>query len=358
MVNPGPVPHVGGPIIKGQPNVLTVSMPQSRVSDQCICVGPPDIIVKGSMTVLCGGLPAARMGDNTAHGGVIVMGAPTVLIGNGSNGGGGGGSASAGMPGNVPLTASNLQAKTSIAAYKEAKPFCEVCESGDDKAAKKQAVEKSQSGSNPATKSPATTQKTKHDDQGIDKIYADASVAKEEIDKMADNLAKKHGGRVAKAPLKSRERALQKANEKYGGDVRRLTDIARNTIVVPNDKISDLHKELKDAGAKTHQFIPDSNNLGYSGVNASVKTEVGLTAEIQVNSPEMIYAKHPEEDARKILGDDEYDSIAQKVGVQGGLGHKFYEEHRNISSLKDPRRDDIEEESKRYYDAVRSKADG
>ena len=31
------------------------------------------------------------MGDNTAHGGVIVIGAPTVLIGDGSNGGGGGG---------------------------------------------------------------------------------------------------------------------------------------------------------------------------------------------------------------------------------------------------------------------------
>ena len=161
MVNPGPVPHVGGPIIKGQPNVLTVNMPQSRVSDQCICVGPPDIIVKGSMTVLCGGLPAARMGDSTAHGGVIVMGAPTVLIGNGSNGGGGGGSASAGMPGNVPLTAPNLQAKTSMAAYKEAKPFCEVCESGEDKAAKKQAVEKS------AKATPAPKKKTSEDPYAV-----------------------------------------------------------------------------------------------------------------------------------------------------------------------------------------------
>jgi uncharacterized Zn-binding protein involved in type VI secretion len=52
MVNPGPVPHVGRPITTGQPNVLTCFLPQARVSDQCICVGPPDVIVKGSMTVL------------------------------------------------------------------------------------------------------------------------------------------------------------------------------------------------------------------------------------------------------------------------------------------------------------------
>jgi uncharacterized Zn-binding protein involved in type VI secretion len=51
------------------------------MGDQCTCVGPPDVIVKGSATVLIGGQPAARMGDNTSHGGVIVVGCPTVLIG-------------------------------------------------------------------------------------------------------------------------------------------------------------------------------------------------------------------------------------------------------------------------------------
>ena len=81
MVNPGPVPHVGGPIVKGQPTVLLANMPAARVSDMCTCVGPPDTIVKGSATVLIGGLPAARMGDSTAHGGAIVSGSPTILIG-------------------------------------------------------------------------------------------------------------------------------------------------------------------------------------------------------------------------------------------------------------------------------------
>lgn len=51
------------------------------MGDNCVCVGPPDAIVKGSATVLIGGKPAARMGDTTAHGGAIVLGLPTVIIG-------------------------------------------------------------------------------------------------------------------------------------------------------------------------------------------------------------------------------------------------------------------------------------
>jgi uncharacterized Zn-binding protein involved in type VI secretion len=84
MVTPGlpPIPHVGGPIIPPcAPTVLTGNLPQARVTDQATCVGPPDVIVKGSATVLVSDLPAARVGDTTAHGGTIVLGCFTVLIG-------------------------------------------------------------------------------------------------------------------------------------------------------------------------------------------------------------------------------------------------------------------------------------
>ena len=78
----GVVPHVGGPILApGAPNVLIGGMPAARVGDMCVCVGPPDVIAMGSSSVLIGGAPAARLGDATAHGGMIVMGLPTVLIG-------------------------------------------------------------------------------------------------------------------------------------------------------------------------------------------------------------------------------------------------------------------------------------
>ena len=63
------------------PTVLIAGMPASVMGDTCTCVGPPDTIAKGSATVMIGGKPAARMGDTTVHGGAIVLGAPTVLIG-------------------------------------------------------------------------------------------------------------------------------------------------------------------------------------------------------------------------------------------------------------------------------------
>lgn len=75
------VPHVGGPICMCAPNVLIGMMPAARVGDMAVCVGPPDVIAMGSFTVLIGGQPAARMGDLTAHGGSIVIGCPTVMIG-------------------------------------------------------------------------------------------------------------------------------------------------------------------------------------------------------------------------------------------------------------------------------------
>ncbi len=77
----GVVPHVGGPIALGCFTVLTGMLPQARVGDMAVCVGPPDTIALGSFTVIVGSMPAARIGDLTAHGGSIVLGLPTVLIG-------------------------------------------------------------------------------------------------------------------------------------------------------------------------------------------------------------------------------------------------------------------------------------
>ena len=84
MQTPGlpPIPHVGGPVIgPGVSTVLIGKLPAAVVGDNAVCVGPPDAIVKGSATVLIGGKPAARIGDMTMHGGTIVFGCPTVLIG-------------------------------------------------------------------------------------------------------------------------------------------------------------------------------------------------------------------------------------------------------------------------------------
>ncbi|OZB38139.1 MAG: type VI secretion protein [Acidiphilium sp. 34-60-192] len=108
----GPVPHVGGPILTGSPNVLIGGLPAARVTDKVTCVGPPDMVAVGSPTVLINGLPAARMGDQTAHGGVIVGGLGTVLIGTAA------GPAS-------PL--SSQGGALAQAAQDGGTPFCEKC---------------------------------------------------------------------------------------------------------------------------------------------------------------------------------------------------------------------------------------
>ncbi|MGZ8376730.1 MAG: PAAR domain-containing protein [Gemmatirosa sp.] len=78
----GIVPHVGGPVVQpGGPTTLIVGLPAATATSMCVCVGPPDIIALGSFTVLISSKPAARLGDMTAHGGAVIMGAPTVLIG-------------------------------------------------------------------------------------------------------------------------------------------------------------------------------------------------------------------------------------------------------------------------------------
>lgn len=81
LVN-GVVPHVGGPVLPpGAVTVMIGGLPAARAGDLCTCVGPPDSILLGSTTVLIGGMPAARMGDTTVHGGSIIIGCPTVIIG-------------------------------------------------------------------------------------------------------------------------------------------------------------------------------------------------------------------------------------------------------------------------------------
>lgn len=65
--------------------VLIGGLPAARATD-LVTVNPaiwpgPDMIAKGSGTVFIGGLPAARQGDQTGSQGAITSGFPTVMIG-------------------------------------------------------------------------------------------------------------------------------------------------------------------------------------------------------------------------------------------------------------------------------------
>ncbi|MDH0747879.1 hypothetical protein N5D61_16205 [Pseudomonas sp. GD03842] len=186
----------------------------------------------------------------------------------------------------------------------------------------------------------------------FDEIYAKAAAAKAEIDAAADEIAARYGGTVAKAPIKSRARALEKIANDYGGDPTKIKDLARNTIIVPADKIASVTNELAQRGAKVKIIDGATDPLGYSGVNSSFMTKAGIPGEIQVNSPQMIFAKEPEALARNLLGNDTYDAVASKAGVPGGLGHSYYEDWRTMNPTSTGA-EAIAKQSKVYYDTVR-----
>lgn len=193
--------------------------------------------------------------------------------------------------------------------------------------------------------------------ESIDELYMKAPAAKREIDEAADAIAAMVDGRVAKAPVKSRERTTQKILEDYGGDTSRIKDVVRNTIIVQEDKVETVIAELNRRGAKIKVIDGASDPLGYSGVNSSLKTQSGLVGEIQVNTPEMIYAKESESLARELLGEDLYEATASKVGVPGGKGHELYERWRSLPR-SNTERSVIEAKSKSYYNAVRRSNNG
>ncbi|MCB9496908.1 MAG: PAAR domain-containing protein [Fibrobacteria bacterium] len=56
MVTPGtpPIPHVGGPITLGSTGVLIGKKPAARMGDMAVCVGPPSSVIMGCPTVMIG----------------------------------------------------------------------------------------------------------------------------------------------------------------------------------------------------------------------------------------------------------------------------------------------------------------
>ncbi len=187
----------------------------------------------------------------------------------------------------------------------------------------------------------------------FNKIYEKAPQAKIEIDDLAHKIVNSLQGSVVKeASIKSKKRAMEKIINDYSGDPSKIKDLARNTIIVSDDKIGDVIKKLIENRARVKRVDGDVDPLGYSGVNSKIKTKSGIWGEIQVNTPEMIYAKESEEVARRLLGDEQYDKIAKKTGIKGGLGHKFYEEWR-VLNPKSTEAQEIAKKSKKYYENIR-----
>ena len=109
-----------------------------------------------------------------------------------------------------------------------------------------------------------------------------------------------------------------------------LTDCVRTTIIVDTRQLKYVINELK-AQESFYKYKPQKTILGYVGNIVNVKTNNGLVAEIQVNTAKMIYAKELPKNAKAILGEKLWNKIHQEAGIEGGLGHKYYEEWRVMS---------------------------
>ncbi|TBY26019.1 PAAR domain-containing protein [Rhizobium leguminosarum] len=83
MVDPGPKPHIGGPISStGQSFVCVEGIPIATVSDKCTCTGVPTTagIISGSSIANINGKKVARFGDACEHGGRLVQGVPWITF--------------------------------------------------------------------------------------------------------------------------------------------------------------------------------------------------------------------------------------------------------------------------------------
>lgn len=115
-----------------------------------------------------------------------------------------------------------------------------------------------------------------------------------------------------------------------------IKDAVRNTIVVEKKDIDKVVSKLKELDEfwRYKKQTPDKF-FGYSGNIINLSMPNGIKAEIQVNTPKMIFAKEKEADARRILGDKVWEDIAKKTGMKGGLGHEYYEQIRLLDNVKD-----------------------
>lgn len=119
-----PIPHVGGPVVgPGAVTVWAGGMPVSVVGDIAICVGPPDVMATGAPTVFAEGRPVVRITDTSAHGGMVIVGLPTVMVGD--SGGAGtsqAGTMSAAKAGGSAFVRSECNADAAKAAAAAAAP--------------------------------------------------------------------------------------------------------------------------------------------------------------------------------------------------------------------------------------------
>jgi hypothetical protein len=194
-------------------------------------------------------------------------------------------------------------------------------------------------------------------DLQADNLMDKAKNASNEVYALSDKYAKKFGGVSTPVNLKSKESILRKTKAECGGDIFQIKDSVRTTIVVSKERVNDVYNAMSadSTFVRIKKQTPDKY-MGYQDVITNIKTSQGILGEIQVNSPEMIFAKQDPKSAKEILGIKKWNQIKKSVGVEGGLGHKYYEEYRDLNPKipsEDLRRQELVKLSSQYYSLFR-----
>lgn len=201
------------------------------------------------------------------------------------------------------------------------------------------------------------------DESAVPKANKDAKVlgknSKEVGDELQDKagkIANKYGAKLTPINYKSYDSMVRKANDELAGNVGDIKDSVRNTIIADGKNIKNVSKEVGQLGVKGLKTQDFSSSSGYRGYISNPKLSNGVIGEIQVNTPEMIFAKEQPSIAKSIIGESKWNEIKNKTGLDGGLGHKYYEEDRKIiidSKNPDPKllsmKEEIQQKSRDYY---------
>lgn len=185
-------------------------------------------------------------------------------------------------------------------------------------------------------------------ENSVAEIVNRASLVGDEVQSIAEQVAIRNKGFVTSINFKSSSSITKKVTTE-GITPYDIKDAVRTTVIVPKSRIENVLAELSEMNVflRLKRQKPESF-MGYSGNIINIKTSNGLTAEIQVNTERMIYAKEKPEDAKRILGEKRWKEIQKQTGMEGGLGHKYYEEWRVLDKA-DKKAQKIAEKSIEYY---------
>ena len=188
-------------------------------------------------------------------------------------------------------------------------------------------------------------------DKAIEETRERAFQSGNEVQELAETIAQRYGANCTPINFKSADSIRRKvylersAVPTFSPDD--LKDVVRTTIIADGSDIQSVCADLMATDVFL-RYKSQKTNLGYTGNIVNIRTKNGMVAEIQVNTARMIYAKEKPADARRIIGDKLWNQIRKETGMEGGLGHKFYEAYR-VLDPESPEAKEILRQSWEYY---------